>query len=556
MRTSFIAALLALAPMSAAFAQSLPSPTVNSLTANTLAGDGSAGVKATATGATSARAMADRAADALSVKDFGAKCDGSTNDAAAFQAAASLGRLIRVPAGICRINATITPVNGTRFVGAGRPQQFSYQPPMAGTVLDFVGAPAGADGFGGASSAVQMFGLSDLQIERAPRHGINLPLVQSHIERVTVAYNGGDGFNLPNTYLTTISGSLTEFNGGNGLTSTGSGQYTTLAVINSEASHNTGDGWQVTKMNSTSFVSTGADQNGGYGYNGINSDLGFYSTDAESNGLSGYRLYGSYARFDVGTAAANNTTNTANEANFLKAENASNATISTSKDLASTTAYSLSALTSSQISTVQSTYQSGRYTDGGSAAIASVTEPLLMKATSNIGFVTGASNFALYGDAGNTILNAPTSATLGFRVGNTSVGSATTGGWSLLGPVTLSGSVSMAASTSIAFATGSNAYALYGDASNTLLNVPAGGAISFRTGGTEVGYATASAWVFKQLPHPPAYTVATLPTCNTTNRDGIAVVTDATAPTYRGALTGGGTARALAYCDGASWMSH
>lgn len=52
------------------------------------------------------------------------------------------------------------------------------------------------------------------------------------------------------------------------------------------------------------------------------------------------------------------------------------------------------------------------------------------------------------------------------------------------------------------------------------------------------------------------YTVATLPTCNGTTQYHWAVVTDATAPTYRGALTGGGTVKVPVFCDGTSWTSH
>ncbi len=58
------------------------------------------------------------------------------------------------------------------------------------------------------------------------------------------------------------------------------------------------------------------------------------------------------------------------------------------------------------------------------------------------------------------------------------------------------------------------------------------------------------------LPKPPAYTVANLPTCNSTYQDSVAIATDATSPTYGGALTGGGSKRTPVYCDGAAWTSH
>ena len=50
------------------------------------------------------------------------------------------------------------------------------------------------------------------------------------------------------------------------------------------------------------------------------------------------------------------------------------------------------------------------------------------------------------------------------------------------------------------------------------------------------------------------YTVATLPAAGTAGR--IAYVTDATAPTYRGALTGGGAVTCLVFDNGTSWESH
>ena len=56
----------------------------------------------------------------------------------------------------------------------------------------------------------------------------------------------------------------------------------------------------------------------------------------------------------------------------------------------------------------------------------------------------------------------------------------------------------------------------------------------------------------------PPYTVATLPTCGASSQDAMAVVTDATAPTYGGAVTiGGGSVRTPVYCDGrGTWRAH
>lgn len=53
-----------------------------------------------------------------------------------------------------------------------------------------------------------------------------------------------------------------------------------------------------------------------------------------------------------------------------------------------------------------------------------------------------------------------------------------------------------------------------------------------------------------------SFTVATLPAAAAGNAGCLAYVTDATAPTYRGALTGGGAVKTLVFSDGAAWTSH
>ena len=52
------------------------------------------------------------------------------------------------------------------------------------------------------------------------------------------------------------------------------------------------------------------------------------------------------------------------------------------------------------------------------------------------------------------------------------------------------------------------------------------------------------------------YTVATLPACSGANGNGLAIVSDATSPTYNAALTGGGTVRVPVFCNGTSWSAH
>jgi len=52
-----------------------------------------------------------------------------------------------------------------------------------------------------------------------------------------------------------------------------------------------------------------------------------------------------------------------------------------------------------------------------------------------------------------------------------------------------------------------------------------------------------------------SYTVSTLPACATVGAGSIAFVTDATAPTYNGTLTGGGAVGVPVACDGTNWHS-
>lgn len=57
-------------------------------------------------------------------------------------------------------------------------------------------------------------------------------------------------------------------------------------------------------------------------------------------------------------------------------------------------------------------------------------------------------------------------------------------------------------------------------------------------------------------PIPPITAVASLPTCNTARKGAVSVVTDASSPTYGGALTGSSSTVTLVMCNGASWVSH
>jgi hypothetical protein len=61
--------------------------------------------------------------ESVSVKDFGAKGDGATDDTAAIQAAATLGVDVFIPAGTYKINGSISPNANTAFFGVGYASQ-------------------------------------------------------------------------------------------------------------------------------------------------------------------------------------------------------------------------------------------------------------------------------------------------------------------------------------------------------------------------------------------------------------------------------------------------
>lgn len=104
-----------------AHAQSYPSPTFNNVTANTYTGTGS-GLTVKSTGSTTLRSLAARFAEVVNVLDYGAKCDGATDDTTALQAAftAGSGKYILLPFGTCLYTNLTVKGSGTQIAGRGR----------------------------------------------------------------------------------------------------------------------------------------------------------------------------------------------------------------------------------------------------------------------------------------------------------------------------------------------------------------------------------------------------------------------------------------------------
>jgi hypothetical protein len=130
---------------------------------------------------------------------------------------------------------------------------------------------------------------------------------------------------------------------------------------------------------------------------------------------------------------------------------------------------------------------------------------------------------------------------------NTAVNSATATAQTIKGP-NATGTTATGGSLTLAGGTGTSA----------------GGAVILAASATTGAPATAvtvnnnAVTTFAKPPVLPAYTVATLPATAATGmvQGAHAIVTDATAPTYLGALTGGGAVVCPVFYDGTAWVSH
>ena len=107
---------------------------------------GSPNFLASGTGATT-RTLDSKLADVISVKDFGATGDGSTNDTAAIQAAlnAGAGKGVYLPAGTYNTSAVLTVSSNTSFYGDGNTSVINVQPTASTTTVNngiFAGSSA------------------------------------------------------------------------------------------------------------------------------------------------------------------------------------------------------------------------------------------------------------------------------------------------------------------------------------------------------------------------------------------------------------------------------
>lgn len=92
---------------------------------------------------------------------------------------------------------------------------------------------------------------------------------------------------------------------------------------------------------------------------------------------------------------------------------------------------------------------------------------------------------------------------------------------------------------------------LFNDGTNLWSYSSASNQAAFQVNGTTVYTVDATAGIVL-----PISTVAALPACATAIKGAQRMVSDASSPTYNGALTGSSTTITTVFCNGTAWLSH
>ena len=274
---------------------------INTYKGNVAAPGGSALVGFLQAGAGAvARTTQDKNRDFVSVKDFGAKGDGVTDDTAAFLAcrdfmqtnSAYRGGRIYIPKGVYILKQTwaftqyaAELVHNITLFGDG---------PQA-SVLDFTTATVDSDGvsFGKGTH----FAIEDLSIAGARRDGISLVAgtvgssdysQQCRIKNVRVTLPVRDGIRSLNLFMARFEDIWVLNAGGNGFNFIGF--HTSCHMSRSWASSCAGIGWAINGMVYSSFNSCGSDSNL-YGYTLSNTrGITFNGCGTEDNQRDGWAV--------------------------------------------------------------------------------------------------------------------------------------------------------------------------------------------------------------------------------------------------------------------------
>lgn len=241
------------------------------------------------------------------VLDYGAVADGSTDDYAAIQAAITAavdagGGTVYIPSGTYKVDSSLSldanamsrPYFNVYIVGAG----------MGTTVLDFTGTTGTEDGirvigWGG------RFGISDLTVKNAERHGIYINATNDaaswchrfHITNVHSDNNGGSGFYLGQCYMADFVGLEASNNASYGFYIGGFSTSLTFEQCwaGGDAAYpvagNRNSGWYINNTIYSAFIGCGSDYNAGVGFRVTNcSAVTFNGCGTESNTQEGWYI--------------------------------------------------------------------------------------------------------------------------------------------------------------------------------------------------------------------------------------------------------------------------
>lgn len=155
-------------------------------------------LSALASGSTTPRTFAAHFADVIHVRDYGVRCDGSTDDASAINALFAGGqvknKLILFPAGVCVVKSTINlSLNNAGFTGAGRGQTlFLYQGANTSGDIIFVSPGTFAATIGGfdVESATAMTGGAALHAQQVRYTTIRDVSAVAYNEATNTLWNG------------------------------------------------------------------------------------------------------------------------------------------------------------------------------------------------------------------------------------------------------------------------------------------------------------------------------------------------------------------------------
>lgn len=251
-------------------------------------------------GSVLAQTLRDKAL-AISVKEYGATGDGTTDDTAAIQAAIDslplAGGAIYLPAGTYKLSAAIAVRNALKLFGDGNSATVLYQTNLS------------AHGISGTD--ILSLSIEDMRVS-GPTNGTGIGIMMErfnnnatnylYIKNVYVRTFGGDGIYVSNAIVSRFDLVVTESNAGNGFNLVGlNGVIGTSTQLNSCFANANGlSGYRIDTMGYMSFNACAADSNQ-VSYELLNCiGLSFSGCGSEGSETHGWKFVGGYGSTIVG----------------------------------------------------------------------------------------------------------------------------------------------------------------------------------------------------------------------------------------------------------------